>query len=326
MILPSARFEVPFTCLNAQGVPTAPDVTPVATLFQNGTAQATTVTCTMSSSQGVASCVIPATAQASDRFFMRIDATIGGVVYSIAGPSEAVQSPQTLTSDYNAAKTAAPAGAAMSLTLAERSALAVAIEAELLNDLTGTAFVSTMENHIQALFDNLGDQSIANIATAVTAAVQDSLAEEIAARILLAPENKLMTNTNGYVTVSGSSSPAGASTFVMPLRSNDLERIHANRVDLFARESFPIALVIKDDTGQSVDCSGLTGVVTIEGGFEVAGISPSASVSGGTVDRYSWSPPAELTRQPGNYRFSLRVDDTSQRVLAYGHLIVADVP
>lgn len=113
MLLPGSRFELPFTCIDSTGLPTAPTGTPTGTLVQNGTDLGTTVTVSMTGAQGVASCTIPNDAVAGDRFYLRISAVVVGATYVAPGPSEAVESPQTLTSAYDPAKTAAPTAAAI---------------------------------------------------------------------------------------------------------------------------------------------------------------------------------------------------------------------
>lgn len=107
MIAASGRFDLPFTCVDSTGAPVAPTGTPTGTLVKNGTDLGTTVTVTMSTAQGVASCTIPSDAVNGDRFYIRISAVISAVTYVLPGPVETVQNTVVLTSDYDAAKTAA---------------------------------------------------------------------------------------------------------------------------------------------------------------------------------------------------------------------------
>lgn len=88
MIAASGRFDLPFTCVDSTGAATAPTGTPTGTLVKNGTDLGTTVTVTMTSAQGIASCTIPSDAAVGDRFYIRISAVVSGTTYVVAGPAE----------------------------------------------------------------------------------------------------------------------------------------------------------------------------------------------------------------------------------------------
>lgn len=444
MLLPSTRFDLPFTCTDSTGLPAAPTGTPVAVLVKNGTDLATSVTVTMTGAQGIATCTVPSDAVGGDRFYLRISAVISGVIYVVAGPASSIESPQTLTNAYDAAKSAAPtaaliaaavrsdqatelarldvavgtrlalssytapispptvgaiasqvrselatelarvdaaittravSGAAMSLTPGERITLAGVIESGFLDDLTGGAFLAGIQSQVQAILDSNTDVPVATIAAAVATAVRTNLATElarldaavstrlattgyttppsvtglatsdsvsslltyvetlpaaaeIAAHILIDPAHKLLTNNSGHVTAAnaGGSGDVNNATFVMPLRSTSLERVQANRIDLFVRERVPLSMTIVDAQKQPVNCAGLTCSLFVEGGLELLGLLPSASTPGGTVNRYTFTPPEEMTETAATLWFSLRVSDTTERVLAFGHLVVAAVP
>lgn len=90
MIAASGRFDLPFTCVDSTGAPTAPTGTPTGTLVKNGTDLGTTVTVSMTGAQGIASCTIPSDAAVGDSFYIRLSAVISGVTYVVAGPSETV--------------------------------------------------------------------------------------------------------------------------------------------------------------------------------------------------------------------------------------------
>lgn len=96
MLIPSGRFSLPFTCVDATGLPTAPTGTPVGTLVKNGTDLGDTVTVTMSTANGIAICTIPSDAVADDRFHIRVSAVVSAVTYTVSGPSDSVQNPVTL--------------------------------------------------------------------------------------------------------------------------------------------------------------------------------------------------------------------------------------
>ena len=534
MLLPSIRFDLPFACVDSTGLPTAPTGTPTGTLVKNGTDLGTTVTVTMTSAQGIASCTIPADAVAGDRFYIRISAVISAVTFVLPGPSVPVVSPVTLAAvthtgavvptvsvltghtaqtgdtfarlgvngagltslasqaDATAIKTktdtlpasfpmnfatlginatghisrvtlvdttttntdmrgtnsantttpptaaavatqvrtelatelarvdvatstrlattnytdptspptvaaiasqvrselatelarvdvaissrAAP-GVAMSLTTGERLTLAGAIEAGFLDDLTGGAFLAGIQSQIQAILDSNTDVPVSTIAAAVATAVRTNLATElarldaavstrlattsytsppsvaglatsasvsslltyvealpvateIASQILIDPTRRLLTDNSGHVTAtnSGGSGNVNNATFVMPLRSTSLERVQANRIDLFVRERVLLSMTITDAQKQPVNCDGLTCSLFIEGGIEIPDLLPSASTLGGAVNRYTFTPPEEMTATPATLWFGLRVSDTTERVLAFGHIVVAEVP
>lgn len=96
MIAASGRFDLAFTCTDSANVPTAPTGTPTGTLVKNGTDLGTTVTVTMTTAQGVASCTIPSDAANGDRFYIRVSAVISGTTYVLSGPVETVQNSVTL--------------------------------------------------------------------------------------------------------------------------------------------------------------------------------------------------------------------------------------
>lgn len=96
MIAASGRFDIAFTCTDSTGAPTAPTGTPTGTLVKNGTDLGTTVTVTMSTAQGVASCTIPSDAANGDRFYIRVSAVISSVTYVLSGPVDTIQNSVTL--------------------------------------------------------------------------------------------------------------------------------------------------------------------------------------------------------------------------------------
>ena len=115
MLLPNGMFFCPFTCVDATGAPTAPSATPTATLVRNGADTTVPVNIAMTGTSGVASCTIPANANPGDCWYLRI--SVSGFTQC---SSVYLTGPVALTSAYDAAKTAAPPGAAMTLTPAER--------------------------------------------------------------------------------------------------------------------------------------------------------------------------------------------------------------
>jgi hypothetical protein len=96
MIAASGRFDLAFTCVDSTGAPVAPTGTPTGTLVKNGTDLGTTVTVTMSTAQGVASCTIPGDAVNGDRFYIRVSAVVSAVTYVLSGPVETIQNTVTL--------------------------------------------------------------------------------------------------------------------------------------------------------------------------------------------------------------------------------------
>lgn len=83
---------------------------------------------------------------------------------------EAISAAKTLTAAYDAAKTAAAAGAAMALTSGERTTLAAAIEAAIINELDGTAVMQAIADLIASDMTT-GDLSVVAIATATRDAI-----------------------------------------------------------------------------------------------------------------------------------------------------------
>lgn len=322
MLKPSSRFDLPFTCIDSTGVPTAPTGTPTGTLVKNGIDQGTTITVTMTGAQGVASCTIPSTAVAGDRFYIRISAVISTITYVACGHPEAIVSPQTLTSDYDAAKTSAPTASTNALAVRTELATELArVDAAISSRLATSSYTSPPSVAGLATSD-----SISSLTTYVESLPQ---AAQIAAEILITPSHKLLTDDDGHVTSTNGSGESGGghhSTFVMPLRSTSLERVQANRIDLFVRECVPLTISIYDAQQQAVDCTGLVCSLLVEGGIEIPGLTPTPETSGGTENRYSFTPPESLTAAPVTRWFSLRVNDDSQRVLAFGHLVIAKVP
>lgn len=246
MLIPSGKFSLPFTCVDASGVPTAPTGTPTGVLVKNGTDLGTAVTVAMSAANGVASCAIPSDAVADDRFYIRITAVISAVTYTVSGPADSIGSPQTLTAAYDPAKTAAPTaaanatavrselttelgrinatidsraatGAAMTLTSGERTTLAGVIETGFLDDLTGGAFLAGVQAQIEALFDAGGDVPVATIAAAVATAVRTNLAVELA-RIDLAISTRLAGSAYTAPTVPPTAGENAAAILVNPAR------------------------------------------------------------------------------------------------------------
>ena len=275
--------------------------------------------------------------------------------------------------DANISTRATP-GAAMSLTVGERTTLAGALETELLNDATGGAFLAGIQSSIQAILDSNTDVPVVAIAAAVAAAVRTNLqtelaridqaissrlatsgytappsvgnlatsaevselatqlesipaVAEIAGSILLDPTKKLLTNDGGFVTsTSNGNGTTNVSTFVMPIRSTSTERVLPNRIDLFVRERVPLAITIYDDKQQPVDCSGLTCTLFVTGGVEVPGLTPQPIEPGSVPNRYLFTPPEAMTAKAGTLWFGLRVTGDTKRVLAFGHVVVAELP
>lgn len=322
MLKPSCRFDLPFTCIDSTGAPAAPTGTPTGTLVKNGIDQGTTVTVTMAGAQGIASCIIPGDAVAGDRFYLRISAVISAVTYVVCGQPDSIASPQTLTSDYDPAKTPAPTAATNAAAVRTELATELArIDASISSRLAATSYVSP--------------PSVAGLATSASisslTAHVESLpnAAQIASEILISPAHKLLTDDEGRVTATnGGDSEGGGnySTFVMPLRATSLERVQANRIDLFVRERVPLTISIYDAQQQAVDCTGLICTLFVEGGIEIPSLVPTSDTSDGPANRYSFTPPESLTAAPATRWFSLRVNDDSQRVLAFGHLVIAQVP
>jgi hypothetical protein len=83
---------------------------------------------------------------------------------------EAISAAKTLTAAYDAAKTAAAPGAAMTLTSGERTTLAAAIEAAIINELDGTAVMQAIADLIASDMTT-GDLSVVAIATATRDAI-----------------------------------------------------------------------------------------------------------------------------------------------------------
>lgn len=110
MIAASGRFDLAFTCTDSTGAPVAPTGTPTGTLVKNGTDLGTTVTVTMSTAQGIASCTIPSDAANGDRFYLRISAVVSAVTYVLSGPVETVSNSASQTGDSFARIGAAGAG------------------------------------------------------------------------------------------------------------------------------------------------------------------------------------------------------------------------
>lgn len=96
MIAAEGRFDLPFTCVDSTGAPVAPTGTPTGTLVKNGTDLGTTVTVTMATAQGIATCTIPSDAVNGDRFYLRISAVISSVTYVLSGPVSTVVNTVTL--------------------------------------------------------------------------------------------------------------------------------------------------------------------------------------------------------------------------------------
>ena len=105
----SGRLDLPFTC-SVNGVETAPTGTPTGVLVKNGTDLGTTVTVTMSTAQGIASCTIPSDAVDGDRFYLRVSAVVSGTTYTRSGPVETIVNSVSQTGDSYARIGAAGAG------------------------------------------------------------------------------------------------------------------------------------------------------------------------------------------------------------------------
>ncbi len=318
MLIPSGRFSLPFTCVDSTGLPTAPTGTPVGTLVKNGVDLVTPVTVTMTGASGVALCTIPSDAVADDRFHIRLSAVIAAVTYTLAGPSEAVEGLQSLASAYDAAKTAAPA--AVTIATAVRTEL-VAELARL--DASVSSRLSTSAYTAPQSFTGLATaEALTGLAAQVAAL---PLSAEIAAEILVNPENKVLSDQSGNVTVANGGG-GGGTTFVMPLRSTSVERALPNRIDLFVRERVPLSIAVFDENLLPVNCAGLVCTLFVAGGITIPGLSPTAASSGEVLNCYEFCPTEEMTSVAGSLWFSLRVSDATERVLAFGHVVVADVP
>jgi hypothetical protein len=126
------------------------------------------------------SATVPSDATAADWFCFKVTSTVSGVTDSKPTAPQYVEGAQVLTSAYDAAKTAAAPGAAMTLTPTERTTLAGSIEAGFLDDLTGGAFLAGIQSQIQAILDSGTDVPVSTIAAAVAAAVRSNLATELA--------------------------------------------------------------------------------------------------------------------------------------------------
>lgn len=113
------------------------------------------------------------------------------------------------------------AGAAMTLTPAERLAIAASVEVSLLDDGTNGALLHGLQDRVLALMDQGGDTAVAAIAGAVSAAVWSAgsrtitggalttappTAAEIAAAILIDASRKLLTAADGKVTATNGGS------------------------------------------------------------------------------------------------------------------------
>ena len=96
--------------------------------------------------------------------------TRGDVAWVTATGFAVPGSAMTLTAAYDAAKTAASAGAAMALTSGERTTLAAAIEAAIINELDGTAVMQASADLIASDMTTT-DLTVAAIASAVRDAI-----------------------------------------------------------------------------------------------------------------------------------------------------------
>jgi hypothetical protein len=85
---------------------------------------------------------------------------------------QAISAAKTLTAAYEAAKTAAQAGDAMALTAGERTTLAAAIEAAIIDELDGTAVMQAIADLIAGDMTT-GDLSVLAIAAATRDAILD---------------------------------------------------------------------------------------------------------------------------------------------------------
>lgn len=349
MLLPGSRFDLPFTCTDSTGAATAPTGTPTGVLVQNGTDLGTTVTVTMTGAQGIASCTIPSSGvNAGDRFYIRISAVVSGVTYVQNGPSEAIESPQTLTSAYDAAKTAAPTVGAIRAEMDDNSTKLANLDVLLSTRMAGASYVapitpptvgairaemdanSTKLANLDVLLSTrlaaasyVAPPSVAGLATSVEVAALGTAvaalpdAEDIAAEILLDPANKLLTNDDGLVTSTNTSD-----VLVMPMRSSVAGRVAPNRLDLFVREEIPLEIAILDSRRLPVDCTGLEAEFLTESGEVITGLMPA----GTPPHKYTVTITEALTLAAGTQPWSLRVADSTERVLACGVMSVEEVP
>lgn len=339
MLKPSGPFRSPF---NTSAAPTG---TPTGVLVRNGVDTVVTVTISGSGTAWEASATVPADATEVDWFVFRVSAVISGTTYTLYLPGEKVENLQTLTSAYDAAKTAAAPGAAMALTSDERLALAGAIETGFLDDLTGGTFLAGIQAQIQALFDQGADVPVVTIANTVAAAVRTNLATElaridvatstrlaaagytapttpptvdqIATRLLVTPANKLATDGSGQVTATNGGGSGSGTNYIVPLRSVTSERMIPGRIEMFLQERLPSTINILDESGSPVDCTGKTANLLVRVGATVLKLA-DLTPTGSPPHRYAFTPSAEMTATPGGHEFTLERSDSTKETLSWG--------
>jgi hypothetical protein len=328
----------------------APTGTPTAVLVRTGVETGVAVTVTGSGTVWYLSATVPNDATSTDWFCFKVTTTVSGVTDSKPTAQQYVEGSHVLTSAYDAAKTAAAPGAAMTLTPTERTTLAGSIEAGFLDDLTGGAFLAGIQSQIQALFDQGADVPVATIVATIVAAVRADLTVELgridatissratpvavptaaenataaAASILVTPAQKIVTNASGFVTSTNGGSGSG-DNYVFPIVSTTAARVTGNRVELFTREQIPTTIDIVDAAGTPVNCTGKTALLTLGNGVTLSDLSPA--VLGNSVPyRYTFTVPTGSVAADQVIPFSLRVAGATNEVLAFGTIRITAVP
>ena len=269
MIAASGRFDLPFTCTDSTGAPVAPTGTPTGTLVKNGTDLGTTVTVTMSTAQGVASCTIPSDAVNGDRFYIRISAVISAVTYVLSGPVSTISNSVAQTGDSFARIGSAGAGlTSLGDTRVANLDAAVSTRATPTNITAGT--ITTVTNLTNA--PTTGDLT-ATMKASVTAAVPS----------VTAIRTELDTNSTQLAAI--------LSAILATNNLSSLANIYGPGVmEIPASGSrvFKFTLAIKDAEGKAVNLDSLpTITVTNESGTSrAAGLS---SVTAVTTGKYTFT-------------------------------------
>ena len=269
MIAASGRFDLAFTCTDSTGAPVAPTGTPTGTLVKNGTDLGTTVTVTMSTAQGVASCTIPSDAANGDRFYIRVSAVISAVTYVLSGPVSTISNSVAQTGDSFARIGAAGASlTALGDTRLANLDAAVSTRATPTNITAGT--ITTVTNLTNA--PTAGDLT-ATMKASVTAAVPS----------VTAIRTELDTNSTQLAAI--------LSAILATNNLSSLANIYGPGVmEIPASGSrvFKFTLAIKDAEGKAVNLDSLpTITVTNESGTSrAAGLS---SVTAVTTGKYTFT-------------------------------------
>ena len=269
MIAASGRFDLAFTCTDSTGAPVAPTGTPTGTLVKNGTDLGTTVTVTMSTAQGIASCTIPSDAANGDRFYLRVSAVISAVTYVLSGPVSTISNSVAQTGDSFARIGAAGASlTALGDTRLANLDAAVSTRATPTNITAGT--ITTVTNLTNA--PTTGDLT-ATMKASVTAAVPS----------VTAIRTELDTNSTQLAAI--------LSAILATNNLSSLANIYGPGVmEIPASGSrvFKFTLAIKDAEGKAVNLDSLpTITVTNESGTSrAAGLS---SVTAVTTGKYTFT-------------------------------------